>query len=26
VYWIFCLVLSAGQSRLEKRLDRYVAH
>lgn len=26
VYWVFCLVLSAGQSRLEKRLDRYVAH
>lgn len=26
VYWVFCLVLSTGQSRLEKRLDRYVAH
>lgn len=26
VYWVFCLVLSAGQSRIEKRLDRYVAH
>lgn len=26
VYWVFCLVLSAGQSVLEKRLDRYVAH
>jgi cystine transport system permease protein len=26
IYWIICLVLSAGQSRLEKRLDRYVAH
>lgn len=26
VYWVICLVLSAGQSRLEKRLDRYVAH
>jgi cystine transport system permease protein len=26
VYWVFCLVLSAGQTRLEKRLDRYVAH
>lgn len=25
-YWVICLVLSAGQSRLEKRLDRYVAH
>jgi cystine transport system permease protein len=26
IYWLFCLVLSAGQSALEKRLDRYVAH
>lgn len=26
VYWVFCLVLSTGQSRLEGRLDRYVAH
>lgn len=26
IYWVICLVLSAGQSRLEKRLDRYVAH
>ncbi|WP_026533079.1 amino acid ABC transporter permease [Arthrobacter sp. H41] len=26
VYWVFCLVLSSGQSVLEKRLDRYVAH
>ncbi|WP_411734620.1 amino acid ABC transporter permease [Paeniglutamicibacter sp.] len=26
VYWVFCLVLSMGQSRLEGRLDRYVAH
>lgn len=25
VYWVFCLVLSSGQSVLEKRLDRYVA-
>jgi cystine transport system permease protein len=25
IYWIFCLVLSSGQSVLEKRLDRYVA-
>lgn len=25
IYWLICLVLSAGQSRLEKRLDRYVA-
>lgn len=25
VYWVFCLVLSTGQSRLEGRLDRYVA-
>ncbi|VXC49514.1 cystine ABC transporter (permease) [Arthrobacter sp. 9AX] len=26
IYWIICLVLSGGQSILEKRLDRYVAH
>ncbi|WP_417219864.1 amino acid ABC transporter permease [Arthrobacter sp.] len=26
VYWVICLVLSAGQSRVEERLDRYVAH
>jgi cystine transport system permease protein len=26
VYWVLCLFLSAGQSRLERRLDRYVAH
>jgi cystine transport system permease protein len=26
VYWVFCLVLSSGQSVLENRLDRYVAH
>ena len=26
IYWLFCLVLSSGQSALEKRLDRYVAH
>jgi cystine transport system permease protein len=26
VYWIVCLVLSSGQSVLEGRLDRYVAH
>jgi len=26
VYWVFCLVLSTAQSRIEKRLDRYVAH
>jgi len=25
-YWVVCLFLSAGQSVLEKRLDRYVAH
>jgi cystine transport system permease protein len=25
VYWVFCLVLSTGQSMLEGRLDRYVA-
>jgi cystine transport system permease protein len=26
VYWIICLALSSGQSLLERRLDRYVAH
>ena len=26
VYWVFCLVLSTGQIRLERKLDRYVAH
>lgn len=26
VYWVICLVLSSGQSLLERRLDRYVAH
>ena len=26
VYWVLCLFLSFGQSRLERRLDRYVAH
>ncbi|MCW2134645.1 amino acid ABC transporter membrane protein, PAAT family [Arthrobacter sp. VKM Ac-2550] len=26
IYWVFCLILSSGQSQLEKRLDRYVAH
>lgn len=26
IYWIICLVLAGGQSVLEKRLDRYVAH
>ena len=26
VYWVICLVQSAGQTVLEKRLDRYVAH
>jgi cystine transport system permease protein len=25
IYWVICLVLSAGQSALEGRLDRYVA-
>ncbi|GAA1807531.1 hypothetical protein GCM10009771_07050 [Nesterenkonia flava] len=25
IYWVFCLVLSIGQGRLERRLDRYVA-
>ena len=26
VYWAICLVLSSAQGKLEKRLDRYVAH
>jgi cystine transport system permease protein len=26
VYWVICLFLAAGQTRLERRLDRYVAH
>lgn len=26
IYWLICLVLSFGQSKLEERLDRYVAH
>jgi len=26
LYWVICLFLSGGQSVLEKRLDRYVAH
>ena len=26
VYWVICLFLSGGQSTLERRLDRYVAH
>jgi L-cystine transport system permease protein len=26
VYWVICLALSGVQSRLEHRLDRYVAH
>jgi len=26
VYWVICLVLSTAQSRVERRLDRYVAH
>ncbi|ANJ28660.1 amino acid ABC transporter permease [Agromyces aureus] len=25
VYWLFCLVLSSGQTVIERRLDRYVA-
>ncbi|GAA4369286.1 amino acid ABC transporter permease [Paeniglutamicibacter cryotolerans] len=25
IYWVFCLVLSTGQSKLEERLDRHVA-
>jgi len=26
VYWVICLALSAGQSAIERRLERYVAH
>lgn len=26
VYWVICLVLAMGQSALERRLDRHVAH
>ena len=26
IYWVICLVLSGGQSVLEERLDRHVAH
>ncbi|MGW6130727.1 amino acid ABC transporter permease [Cellulomonas sp. NPDC055163] len=26
VYWVICLALSAAQTRIETRLDRYVAH
>lgn len=26
IYWVVCLALSSGQTVLEKRLDRYVAH
>ncbi|QTV79242.1 amino acid ABC transporter permease [Microbacterium sp. NIBRBAC000506063] len=26
IYWLFCLVLSAGQGAIERRLERYVAH
>lgn len=26
VYWVVCLFLASGQSMLERRLDRYVAH
>jgi L-cystine transport system permease protein len=26
IYWIICLLLSTGQSAIERRLDRYVAH
>jgi L-cystine transport system permease protein len=26
VYWVICLFLASGQSVLERRLDRYVAH
>ena len=26
IYWAFCTVLSAAQDRVERRLDRYVAH
>ena len=25
IYWLICLVLSAGQARLETRLERHVA-
>lgn len=26
IYWLICLVLATAQTRVEKRLDRYVAH
>lgn len=26
IYWLICLLLSSGQSMIERRLDRYVAH
>jgi cystine transport system permease protein len=26
IYWVICLFLSFGQARIERRLDRYVAH
>jgi L-cystine transport system permease protein len=26
LYWVICLILSSAQNRVEKRLDRYVAH
>lgn len=26
IYWLICLILSAGQNALERRLDRHVAH
>lgn len=26
IYWVICLILSTVQTRVEKRLDRYVAH
>ncbi|MHA7305282.1 amino acid ABC transporter permease [Arthrobacter sp. TMN-49] len=26
IYWLICLALSSAQTRVEKRLDRYVAH
>ncbi|GAA1723003.1 amino acid ABC transporter permease [Microbacterium paludicola] len=26
IYWMFCTVLAFAQDRIEKRLDRYVAH
>jgi cystine transport system permease protein len=26
IYWIICLLLSTGQSAIERKLDRYVAH